>query len=320
VNVMAEQTARTVLHRTIHTQAEAVERMAQADLAAPAEKLAGARRVLLIGTGTSGHAAELGAMMLADAGVDARWSSAAQFARWGSPFRSGDAVIVITHTAGTAFALRCREQALSAGVPLVSVTGIGSGWPEAVETVEREQSETYTVSYTTALAVLAGIAHRLGAGQYGPGQLARAASAVRAVCEETSTDGIEPPARALGVIRDHQAGSAGGRRTEGRAGAWIAERHPLSGGRGDPGRGAPAAPGPGQAHQPISAAGMHGHRRSLLTTEHTCHFNERVPSLAYTLDTDMTGQAKVDPRRGGHGRSHATLRRHRSAAGRDVPG
>ncbi|MFE0803664.1 SIS domain-containing protein [Streptomyces sp. NPDC058812] len=197
---MQHTAAHTALHRMIHMQAEAVERMAGADLAAPAEKLAGAHRVLLLGTGTSQHAAELGAMMLADAGVDARWASAAHFARWGAPLRTGDAVVVITHTAETAFALRCREQARAEGVPLVSVTGIGSGWPDAVETVEREQSETYTVSYTAALIVLAGLAHRLGAGQYSPEQLHRTASAIRSVYDDAGIERIGLPARALAVI------------------------------------------------------------------------------------------------------------------------
>jgi glutamine---fructose-6-phosphate transaminase (isomerizing) len=156
-------TSQTALLDVICTQAGAIARLADADLSAPAEKLARARRVLLVGTGTSQHAAELGAMMLTHAGIDARWSSAAQFARWGAPLREGDAMVVITHTAETAFALRCRAQALAAGVPLVSITGIGSGWPDALETVERERSETYTASYTSAITVLAGLAACLGA-------------------------------------------------------------------------------------------------------------------------------------------------------------
>ncbi|MER6096766.1 SIS domain-containing protein [Streptomyces sp. NPDC001728] len=192
--------ARPALHRMIHAQADAVERMAETDLTAPAEKLAGARRVFLVGTGTSRHAAELGVMMLADAGVDARWASAAQFARWGAQMGPDDAVVVITHTAETAFALRCREQALAAGARLVSLTGIGSGWPDAIETVEREQSETYTVSYTAALAVLAGLAHRLGAAQYGPRELGRTAAAVRAAFEDAAVHRIALPARVLAVI------------------------------------------------------------------------------------------------------------------------
>jgi glucosamine--fructose-6-phosphate aminotransferase (isomerizing) len=193
-------TSQTALFDVIHAQADAIARLADADLSTPAEKLAEARRVLLVGTGTSQHAAELGAMMLGHAGVDARWSSAAQFARWGAPLRDGDAMVVITHTAETAFALSCREQALAAGVPVVSVTGTGSGWPDAVETVERERSETYTASYTAALTVLAGLAARLGAEQYGPDALRRTAEAVRAAVAESGVDGIAFPARSLALI------------------------------------------------------------------------------------------------------------------------
>ncbi|MFF0294520.1 SIS domain-containing protein [Kitasatospora sp. NPDC004614] len=198
---MSRTFQQTALHRMVHAQAEAVDRLAEADLGQAAERLADARRVLLLGTGTSQHAAELGAMMLHHAGVDARWSSAAQFARWGAPLRSDDAVVVITHTAETAFALRCREQALAAGVPTVSITGAGTAdWAESVETVAKEQSETYTVSYTAALTVLAGLAHRLGAEQYGPEQLHRTAEAVREACREPGLDAVALPARALAVI------------------------------------------------------------------------------------------------------------------------
>ena len=46
--------------------------------------LAQAGRIVLVGTGTSQHAAELGAMMLGQAGRDARWYPAATWARWGT--------------------------------------------------------------------------------------------------------------------------------------------------------------------------------------------------------------------------------------------
>ena len=63
----------TALHRMIGAQADALDRIAGLDLDAPAAILAAARRVILVGTGTSQHAAELGAMMLEQAGADARW-------------------------------------------------------------------------------------------------------------------------------------------------------------------------------------------------------------------------------------------------------
>jgi glucosamine--fructose-6-phosphate aminotransferase (isomerizing) len=192
----------TALSEAIRTQSEVIVRLVGRDLSAPAEKLAAAKRVVLVGTGTSQHAAELGAMMLAEAGIDARWSSAAQFARWRAPsgLADGDALVVITHTAETAYARTCREQALAAGIPVVSVTGIGSGWPEAVEAVDRERSETYTASYTAALTVLAKFAGHLGAKHYGDEALLRAAQAVDAAVADPGLGDIALPARAVALI------------------------------------------------------------------------------------------------------------------------
>ena len=149
----------TALHRMIGAQADALDRIAGLDLDAPATLLAEARRVILVGTGTSQHAAELGAMMLDRAGADARWSAAATWARWSTGPKQGDVLLVITHTGQTGYAARARAEALASGVPVVSITGTGAGWPEAITTVAPEESETYTVSYTAALAVLARLAH-----------------------------------------------------------------------------------------------------------------------------------------------------------------
>src|SRR6266487_1945652 len=153
--------APTALLRMILQQGDALDRMAGLDLTEPAGVLAGAARIILIGTGTSQHAAELGAMMLAAAGRDARWYPAATWARWGTSPRLGDALLVISHTGETAYAARARAGALAAGVPVVSITGTGRAWPEAIQTVAPDESHTYTVSYTAALAVLARLAHEL---------------------------------------------------------------------------------------------------------------------------------------------------------------
>ena len=82
----------TALLRMIGQQADALDRMAGLELARPAAVLAAAGRVVLTGTGTSQHAAELGAMMLAAAGLDTRWYPAATWARWGPGPRAGDVV------------------------------------------------------------------------------------------------------------------------------------------------------------------------------------------------------------------------------------
>jgi glucosamine--fructose-6-phosphate aminotransferase (isomerizing) len=192
--------ASTALLRMIGQQADALDRISELDLAGPAAILADATRVVLIGTGTSQHAAELGAMMFEQAGMDARWYPAATWARWSTGPRPGDALLVITHTGETAYAARARAAALAEGVPLVSITGQGRGWPEAIETVPPEESETYTVSYTSALAVLARLAHQAATAGASPHDLARAAAQVRAVCADPGIDAVAVPARSLAIV------------------------------------------------------------------------------------------------------------------------
>ena len=192
--------APTALLRMILRQGDALNRIAGLDLAEPAGTLAGAARIILVGTGTSQHAAELGAMMLDAAGRDARWYPAATWARWSSSARPGDALLVISHTGETAYAVRARADALAAGVPVVSITGTGRGWPEAIETVAPDESHTYTVSYTAALAVLARLGHELGSPDGSPGQVAQAADAVRHVCAEPGIDEVAVPARSLAIV------------------------------------------------------------------------------------------------------------------------
>jgi len=105
--------------------------------------------------------------------------------------------VVISHTGETAYAARARAAALAAGVPLVSITGTGRGWPEAIETVPPDESHTYTISYTSALAVLARLAGELGAAGFAAADVARAADAVRQVC--AGPDELPVPGRALAI-------------------------------------------------------------------------------------------------------------------------
>jgi glucosamine--fructose-6-phosphate aminotransferase (isomerizing) len=192
--------AATGLLRMIGRQGDALERICTLDLAGPGAVLAGASRVILVGTGTSQHAAELGAMMLSQAGRDAYWYPATTWARWSPGPRPGDVLIVISHTAQTAYAARARADALAAGVPVVSVTGTGRGWPEAIETVPPEESHTYSVSYTATLAVLARLAHGVGSLDGSADQMARVVAQVRQVCAGPVPDEIAVPARSLAIV------------------------------------------------------------------------------------------------------------------------
>ncbi|HEY5989715.1 MAG TPA: hypothetical protein VIV12_25540 [Streptosporangiaceae bacterium] len=190
----------TALSRMINRQAEALAQVCELDLSEPAAVLGQARRVVMLGTGTSQHAAELGAMLLSQDGREVCWYPAATWARWSVGPRTGDALCVITHTAETAYAARARASALAAGIPVVSITGPGRGWPEAIETIVREESHTYTVSYSSALAVLARLAHELGSPEGSAGQVTQVAGLVREICAAPDADQVAMPARSLAIV------------------------------------------------------------------------------------------------------------------------
>lgn len=162
-----------------------------------AERLHRARRMWLIGTGTSQHAAELGASLIQLTGRSAQAVPSMQFVDFAPLVGSQDGIIVITHTAGTAFALSTRAQAFTAGLGPVMITKQGSGFPDAIETVEKESSETYTVSYTTAVLALAMLAKELGAESLDEAALARVPSAVAEALDEPGIDEIDQPERLL---------------------------------------------------------------------------------------------------------------------------
>ena len=69
-------------------------------------------------------------------------------------------------------ARRVREEALAAGARVVSITGEGKGWPEAIEAAPPERSETYTASYLAALLVLARLTVALGGAEWSAEELA----------------------------------------------------------------------------------------------------------------------------------------------------
>jgi glutamine---fructose-6-phosphate transaminase (isomerizing) len=190
----------TALHRMIRQQGDVLDRIAGLDLADQAAPLAAARRVILVGTGTSQHAAELGAMLLEQAGLDARWFPSATWARWSAGPQPGDALVVISHTGETAYAARARAGALARGVPLVSITGRGAGWPEAIQTVAHDEAETYTVSYTSALAVLARLAHQAGSGHGSAADLEQVAEQVRQILADPGVGQVAIPARSLAIV------------------------------------------------------------------------------------------------------------------------
>lgn len=189
----------TALAETVANQGAVLRHALELDLEAAAAKLAGAERVWLVGTGTSEHAALLGAAMLTSAGLDARAVSGQGFVLAPPRLGAGDAVIVISHTATTTFARQAREQALAAGARVVSVTGEGKGWPEAIEAAPPERSETYTASYLAALLVLVRLVADLAS---------REAALAPSGPRNTGNGDSAPPVAILGAVARRSAAPA----------------------------------------------------------------------------------------------------------------
>lgn len=188
----------SALAETIAIQGRVLRHVLDLDLEPAAARFGGTERVWLLGTGTSEHAACLGAAMLATAGLDARASSAAGFVADGRRPASDDAVIVISHTTETAFARRVRDDALVAGARVLSITGDGKGWPEAIEAAPPERSETYTASYLAALLVCARLALAFGGEEWDAADLAALPDLVEGAGAEPLP--LEAPPRRLTVV------------------------------------------------------------------------------------------------------------------------
>jgi glucosamine--fructose-6-phosphate aminotransferase (isomerizing) len=164
---------------------------------AAVEGLQRAHRLWLVGTGTSHHAAELGAGMLQDAGRSAVAVSSMRFVTWAPIVGPEDAIVVITHTGETAYALAARALATRAGIDVVTITKRGGSFPRSIETCEKETAETYTVSYTTTLMALAMIAAEMGSESITEDSLALVPGAVRSAIESSGIEAIAAPEREL---------------------------------------------------------------------------------------------------------------------------
>jgi glucosamine--fructose-6-phosphate aminotransferase (isomerizing) len=192
----------TNLERQIRSQPEELERMLSSgrirqQVHEAAEGLHRAHRIWLVGTGTSHHAAILGAGLLQDAGRAATAMSSMRFVDWAPLIMPEDVIVVITHTGETAYALAARALATTAGVHTLTITKRDTGFPHSVETTEKETAETYTVSYTTALLALAMIAQAMGADSITDDELAQVPPAVQAAIDAPATDAVPVPERAF---------------------------------------------------------------------------------------------------------------------------
>jgi glucosamine--fructose-6-phosphate aminotransferase (isomerizing) len=158
---------------------------------AAAERLRG-RRIILIGTGTSWHAANTGAWFLRAAGVDA-WAIQGVDAALHGPRPGGeDGVILLSHRGTKRYTSAALEEARAAGAAIVTVSARGVAGAD-IETVEAERSSAFTTSHTAAMLRVAQIATALGA-ELGP--LEAVPDTVDAVLSSGET-GLEPPRRLL---------------------------------------------------------------------------------------------------------------------------
>ena len=183
------------MRKTMWTQADELKRLlADPGPAETAAQRVRDRRVWLVGIGSSWHAAHHGAWLLREAGVDGRAVHAADAAPYELRFESGDAVVVMSHTAKTGYTVQVRDRARAAGAEVVQVSAIGAGGD--VETVAAESSYAYTASHTGAMMRLAQIAVALGAPL---GDLDAIPDAVAGVLDAPGPV-LQPPKRLLELI------------------------------------------------------------------------------------------------------------------------
>lgn len=183
----------SIMRETMEGQPAELRRLL-ADPAGPeaaAKRLQG-RRVLLVGTGTSWHAANTGAWFLRAAGVEAWAVQAADAALHAPRPGAGDGLILLSHKGTKRYTTAALADARRAGAEVVVISARGAPGVE-LETVDVERSSAFTASHTAAMLRLAQIAIAMGADL---GRLDAVPDTVEAVLSSGET-GIEPPRRLL---------------------------------------------------------------------------------------------------------------------------
>ncbi len=180
---------------TMATQAAELRRMLAdtGSVEAAAERLRG-RRLLLVGTGTSWHAANIGAWFLRAAGVEAWPVPAMDAALHGPRPAKDDGLILLSHRGTKLYTSETLERARADGAATATISARGAPGAD-IETVAPERSSAYTASHCGALLRLAQIAVALGADL----PLEAVPDAVAEVVDGPAV-GIEPPRRSMEFI------------------------------------------------------------------------------------------------------------------------
>jgi glucosamine--fructose-6-phosphate aminotransferase (isomerizing) len=193
---MMVDVAQTEMARTMERQPADLRRLLdnRAAVESAATRIAG-RRVFVVGTGTSWHAANQGAWFLRLADVDAMAVAAADCALWGPRPSAADALLLLSHRGTKRYTSDVLTSARTEGVPAVAIGGVGAPGAD-LETVEQETAGTFTASHLGALARLAQLAVALGADL---GDLDAVPDAVAAALVAPSP-GVDLPERGLEFV------------------------------------------------------------------------------------------------------------------------
>ncbi len=167
---MSNPTTDSIMYQTMHRQPADLARILDEGRGAAkdaAALLVKARRIFVVGIGTSYHASLVGGWLLRAAGADARAVLSFDLANYPEnfPLRGDDAVIVMAHTGVKRYSGEAMERAAAAGATVISVGSLTAEHPGSqliLRTVEREKSAAYTSSHLGAMAVLAQVAVELG--------------------------------------------------------------------------------------------------------------------------------------------------------------
>ncbi len=161
------------MYDAIHRQPQAIEEMLRKHedgAQEAAANLVERRRLYIVGIGTSWHAALVAQHWFRRScarALDVQAWDSFEFCGYPPPLNKEDAVIVISHRGTKTYSFLALEMAKAAGAYTVSITSTNPGSriqaaDTVLNTVEQERSAAFTVSYTTALTVLALLAVATG--------------------------------------------------------------------------------------------------------------------------------------------------------------
>jgi len=161
------------MYESIYAQPGAIRLVLRANaeiLKGAAERLKPLDRVLLSGIGTSWHACLVGELLLSRVGRlghRVRAFHSFEFKNYWPDPDPKTGVIVVSHRGTKRFSLEALRKAKASGGVGITITGRGSGEGLKIAdymltTVDQENSAAHTISYTTALSLLAALAAEIG--------------------------------------------------------------------------------------------------------------------------------------------------------------